>query len=83
LWREVDEVEDGVDAVGIVLAHGRVEVGVAVEDFGDAEVTQVVLVFGERGRDQISPRLGGELDEEAADAAAGAAVELSAALMRD
>jgi hypothetical protein len=45
LWRERDYVEDGVDAVGVSFADGRLEVGVSVEDLVGAKLTEVVGVF--------------------------------------
>ncbi len=42
----VHAVEDGVEAVGMVLLGGVGEVGVAGEQFADAKVAEISLVFG-------------------------------------
>jgi hypothetical protein len=44
----VDEVEDGVEAVGVALACGSGEVSLAGEQLADAEVAKVVLVLRQR-----------------------------------
>ena len=77
-----NDVEDGIDAVGIHSPHGRGEVGVPVEKFAYAESPQVLLVIRERGRDYGRSRVGGQLDEEAADAAGGTDDEHAFALGR-
>src|SRR5437764_8301677 len=64
----------------MVLAYGRVEIGVAVEDFRDAQVMEVLIVFGERRRGHVRACLRREWDEEAADAAGGADHEHGLAL---
>ena len=64
-----DELEQGVDAVGVALAHGRRDVALARDQLADAEVAQVLLVLGQGGSDDRRAGVGGELDGEAADAA--------------
>jgi hypothetical protein len=49
--RVVEEVEDAVEAVGVLVAGGGGEIGAAGQQLADAEFAQVGLVLGERGGD--------------------------------
>jgi len=68
----VDVVEEGVGAVGVAAADLGRDVAVAGHDLVDSELAQVGLVLLERWCDHSRPRVGGELDGDAADAAGGA-----------
>jgi hypothetical protein len=67
-----DEVEDGVDALGIPLADRGPQIRAAVEDLARSELAQVCLVLGERRHDHVRTCVRRELDEEAADASRSA-----------
>ena len=68
----MEGVDDGVDAVGIPLAHLRDEVGRAVKDIVGSEAADVVGVLGADGHEDGGAPAHGQSRREAPDATVGA-----------
>src|SRR5215210_2155829 len=70
-WGVGNEVEEGLDALRVALVHKRADVGLALEYLAHAEVSQVVLVFGQARGYHRGTGISGELDGAGAHAAVG------------
>src|SRR5215217_5150862 len=64
LRRVGDEVQEGLDALGVAFVHQRGYVRLAGQDLADAEFSKVFLVLGQRRSDDRCAGFGGELDGE-------------------
>src|SRR5215208_5748670 len=54
-----DEVQEGLDALRVALVHERGDVGLARKDLADAELFQILLVFGQSRSDNSRTGVGG------------------------